>query len=74
MNHLMFTAIQQYIEHEFNITMTDLEFDQLQTVCDNFDNIYNNSLARVLVHPLNAVVYVGLGETSLKELRNQKGV
>lgn len=72
--NIMFPAIQRYIENQFDITISDDEFEDIQSSCGEFDEIYDNCMASDFFFGYPAIEFVGIENIQLNNIiKKEKG-
>lgn len=70
---IMFPAIRRYIENQFDVTLSDDEFENIQFSCRKFDEIYDNCMASEFFFGYPAIEFVGIENIQLDEIiKNEK--
>lgn len=65
---IMFSAIKECIENQFNISLSDEELEDIRDNCRSFDPIYDECLASDFFFYESAINFVGIGNIKLTEL------
>ena len=69
---IMLNAIQERIESEFSVNLSDDEFEQIKESCRDFDPIYDDCIASDFFWGIPAVEYIGIENMKLTELKKHK--
>lgn len=65
---IMLSVIRRYIENEFTVALSDDDFEDIKSVCRDFDDIYDNCIASDFFFGEPAVEFCGLSDIKLRDL------
>ena len=65
---IMYSAIQECIEDEFSVVLSEDEFEQIKSDCCEFDEVYDNCLASDFFMASGAASFVGIENMKLVDI------